>query len=70
MRNLPSFVSSPDSPVGCSRWDSINVNFWFDTEDRFIIAVTLGRHLDFYAGGGGVGGGDGECCVRAAFTAA
>lgn len=53
----------PDSPVGCSRWNSVNVDFGFDTEDRLVLRLTLCRHLDFYSVAGG-----GECFVGAALT--
>lgn len=42
---------SPDSPVGCSRWYSVNVDLRFDTEDRLVLGLTLGRHLDLYTVG-------------------
>lgn len=46
-----SLSPSPDSPVGRSWWDSVNVDFRFDTEDRLILRLTLGRHLDLYTVG-------------------
>ncbi len=42
---------SPDSPVGCSRWDSVNIDFRFNTEDRLVLGLTLGRHFDLYSVG-------------------
>lgn len=42
---------SPDRPVGCSRWYSVNVDLGFDTEDRLVLGQTLGRHLDLYTVG-------------------
>lgn len=42
---------SPDSPVGCSRWYSVNVDLGFNTEDRLVLGLTLGRHLGSYTGG-------------------
>lgn len=42
---------SPDSPVGCPRWYSVNVDLGFDTEDRLVLGLTLGRHLDLYTAG-------------------
>lgn len=42
---------SPDSPVGCSRWYSVNVDLGFNAEDRLVLGLTLGRHLDSYTVG-------------------
>lgn len=55
---------SPDSPVGCSRWYPVNVDLGFDTEDRLVLGLTLGRHLDLYTVGARR-----WCCVRAPLTA-